>query len=278
MRYNIPLCLLTAALALSCLTGPVQAQVTDSARRHIVLQGAVNVRDLGGYPGADGRHVKWGTLYRSADISRLTDADLRALDYLHIRYDVDLRGVAESAQAPDRINPGTDYILCPAGSDSVNNWMKQLAGMKSGGDSLMIAFYANTTYLTARYKPFFQKLLSLPDTSALLFHCTAGKDRTGIGAALLLYTLGVPYPTIQADYEATNVYRSGANEQMIQSMVQRLHVDEQVARDMLSAKAVYLDATFVAIRSRYGSVDAYVKDELGLDDEAINRLRKRFLE
>jgi protein-tyrosine phosphatase len=272
MRYII-LTLLTTALV-----RPVQAQVTDSARRHIVLQGAVNVRDLGGYPGADGRRVKWATLYRSADISHLTDADLRTLAYLRIRCDVDLRGKAESAQAPDRINAGTDYILCPAGSDSVNTWMKQLAGMKSGGDFLMLAFYSNTTYLADRYKPFFQKLLSLPDTSALLFHCTAGKDRTGIGAALLLYTLGVPYTTIQADYEATDVYRRGANERMIQSMVQGLHVDEQVARDMLSAKAVYLDATFSALRSRYGSVDAFIKDQLGLDDQAIARLRQRFLE
>lgn len=265
-------------LALSWLVQPAEAQVADSTRRHIVLQGAVNVRDLGGYPGADGLHVRWGTIYRSADISHLTDADLRTLDYLHIRYDVDLRGVAESAQAPDRVNPGTDYILCPAGSDSVGNWMRQMASLKGSGDSLMIAFYTNTTYLAARYKPFFQKLLTLPDTSALLFHCTAGKDRTGIGAALLLYALGVPYPTIQADYEATNVYRQGANERMVQSMVKSLHVDEQVARDMLSAKGVYLDATFAAIRNQYGSVDAYLRDQLGLDDETVARLRKRFLE
>lgn len=270
MRYEF--------LLLVLLVQPAVAQVEDSAHRHVVLQGAVNMRDLGGYPATDGKHVKWGSVYRSADISKLSAADLHTFDSLHIRYDVDLRGVAESAQAPDRLNPGTDYIVCPAGSDSTNNWMRQLASLKGSGDSLMLAFYANTTYLTARYKPFFQKLLALPDTSALLFHCTAGKDRTGIGAALLLYALGVPYPTIQADYEATNVYRQTANEGMIRAMVQGMHVDEQVARDMLSAKSAYLDATFTAIRSRYGSVDDYLRNELGLDDAAITRLRNRLLE
>ncbi|TDX00827.1 tyrosine-protein phosphatase [Dinghuibacter silviterrae] len=264
--------------ALLALVQPVHAQVADSTRRHIALQGAVNVRDLGGYPGADGRLVKWGSLYRAADISKLTDGDLRTLDSLHIRCDVDLRGVAESAQAPDKINPGTDYLLCPAGSDSTNKWMRQLVGLQSGGDSMMIAFYANTTYLTARYKPFFDKLLTLPDTSALLFHCTAGKDRTGIGAALVLYALGVPYTVIRADYEATNVYRKDANERMIQSMVKGLHINEQVARDMLSAKGMYLDATFAALRSQYGSIDAYLHDQLGLDDSALSQLRNRFLQ
>lgn len=270
MRYEVLLLLL--------LVQPAIAQVEDSARRQVVLEGAVNMRDLGGYAAAGGKHVKWGSVYRSADISKLTAGDLHTFDSLHIQYDVDLRGVAESAQAPDRLNPGADYILCPAGSDSTNNWMRQLIGMKGSGDSLMLMFYANTTYLTARYKPFFQKLLNLPDTSALVFHCTAGKDRTGIGAALLLYALGVPYPIIQADYEATNVYRQNANETMIRAMVQRMHLDEQVARDMLSAKGAYLDATFAAIRSQYGSVDDYLRNELGLDDAAIKRLRNRLLE
>lgn len=254
------------------------AQVADSSRRQVSLQGAVNFRDLGGYATADGHHVRWGSLYRSADISKLTPADLDTLNARHIRCDVDLRGVAESAQAPDRLNPGTDYILCPAGSDSVNTMFQHLAGMTAGGDSLMLAFYGNTTYLTARYKPFFGKLLTVPAGEALLFHCTAGKDRTGIAAALLLYALGVPYATIRQDYEATNVYRAPDNERMVRAMVTGARISEPVARALMSANGIYLDATFAAIRAQYGSVDRYLAEQLGLDKNTLMTLRQKYLE
>src|ERR1700753_81934 len=139
------------------------AQVADSAKRHVVLQGAANFRDLGGYTTTDGHHVKWGEVYRSADISKLTDADLAELKKRNITYDVDLRGHQESAKAPDKLNPRTDYILCPAGSDNIN-WGKEMSTLKgSQGDSLMESYYSNTQYLTDRYKPFFDKLLTVPD-------------------------------------------------------------------------------------------------------------------
>jgi protein-tyrosine phosphatase len=260
------------------LTRAAFSQVADSAMRHVVLQGAINFRDLGGYATADGHHVKWHMIYRSADISKLTQADLDTLKARHILYDVDLRGVQESAKAPDKTNPGTDYILCPAGSDSVNGAMFRDLSKVSDGDSLMNVFYNNTAYLTPRYKPFFGKLLILPGDDALLFHCTAGKDRTGIAAALLLYALGVPYQTIREDYEATNYYRSGNNEQMIKGFVTSAHISEPVARAMMGAKGSYLDTTFQAIRTQYGSVDRYLADQLGLDQEKITILKTKYLE
>ena len=138
------------------------------------------------------------------------------------------------AQAPDRMNPGTNYILCSAGSDNLNNWMKGIANVKAnGGDSLMIAFYSNIDSLAPRYKPLFDKLLGLPADQSLVFHCTAGKDRTGIGAALLLYSLGVPYDTILNDYLATNYYRTSENEKSIDQMVKYMHIDKNVATSML---------------------------------------------
>jgi protein-tyrosine phosphatase len=254
------------------------AQVADSNRREVRVQGASNFRDMGGYMTTDGHHVRWGRIYRSADISRLTPADLDTLRNRRITCDVDLRGTPESAQAPDKLNPGTDYLLCPAGSDSVNTLLQHLAGMHGGGDSLMRAFYANTTFFEARYKPFFNKVLALPDGKALLFHCTAGKDRTGIAAALLLYALGVPYATIRQDYEATNYYRTTDNERMIKGMVAGAHIDESVARALMNADGVYLDTTFETIRTRYGSVDRYLTEQLGLDKGKLTILKEKYLE
>jgi len=254
-------------------------QVMDSSLREVRLQGAVNFRDVGGYATNDGHRVKWHKIYRSADISKLTDSDLNKVAQIKIVDVVDLRGVNESKGAPDKLNPGMDYILCPAGSDAdLSNWMKQISTLKSGGDSMMIIYYSNTQFLSDRYKPLFSKLTALPDESALLLHCTAGKDRTGIGTALVLYALGVPYPTIMEDYLATNYYRAEDNEKKIKQMFMFMHIDDHVARDLLSAKKEYLDATFAAIMKQYGSVDKYLKAGLGLDDHAIQILKSKYLE
>ena len=266
-------------LFLLTVSAHASAQIADSAAREVKLQGASNFRDLGGYTTKDGHHDKWDKVFRSADISKLTDEDLSVLKNKHIGYVVDLRGTDESKKAPDHLNANTDYILCPAGSDaSLNDWMKSVATMKSGGDSMMKAYYMKTEFLADRYKPFFNKLIDLPDNDALLVHCTAGKDRTGIGSALLLYALGVPYETIMSDYLATNYYRKSDNEKMIHSMVQYMHVDEGVAKDLSSAKKEYLDETFNAIKLQYGSVENFLKGPLGLDDEKVNILKKKFLE
>lgn len=257
----------------------VHSQINDSSRRQVSLQGAINFRDLGGYSTHDGRHLKWGKIYRSAEISHLTDQDLSELQKRNIDFVVDLRGTEESKKAPDRLNATTDYILCPAGSDSnLSDWMKSIASLQSGGDSMMEAYYSNTEFLADRYKPLFAKLINLPDGDALMMHCTAGKDRTGIGSALLLYCLGVPYDTILNDYLASNYYRKAENEKMVHSMTQYMHVNEGVARDLASVKKEYLDATFHAIRSKYGSIENFLAGPLQLDGEKIAILKKKFLE
>lgn len=269
----------TLFIAAVCMTVSASAQIIDSAKRKVDLQGAVNFRDLGGYTTTDGHHVKWGKIYRSADMSKLTDKDLATLKSRNIGYDVDLRGTQESAKAPDRINPGTDYILCPAGSDQMTgNMMAKLKDPNVNGDSLMIEFYQNTTYLTDRYKPFFGKLLALPKDKSLVFHCTAGKDRTGVGAALLLYSLGVPYDTIVQDYEATNYYRSAENNRSTIAMTRMMGMSDKVAKSMMGVKKEYLDATFAAIKSQYGSVDNFLKNQIGLDDKEMKELKTKFLE
>lgn len=253
-------------------------QVADSAKRHIVLNGAANFRDMGGYKNKDGLHVIWGLVYRSADMSKLTEADLQLLKEKKVDYDVDLRGTQESAQAPDKINPGTDYILCPAGSDNMD-WVKSIAKLKGNqGDSLMLSYYGDTRYLADRYKPFFDKLLNLPKGESLVFHCTAGKDRTGIGAALFLYSLGVPKETIFEDYLASNYYRKKENAKLSAQMIQFMHVDPEVTKGIVSVKKEYLDATFKAIIKQYGSVDNYLKTQIGLDDHKISILKSKYLQ
>jgi protein-tyrosine phosphatase len=253
-----------------------KAQVADSAKRVLHTQGAINFRDVGGYKTTDGHEVKMDKVFRSAEISHLTDADMELLAANHINTIVDFRSDEEVSKAKDRLPINADYIQLPAGSEQTNKMMKAMATATSG-DSMMIAFYSRTDHLSAKYKPFFQKLLNLPDTSALMFHCTAGKDRTGIGAALFLYSLGVSQATIMNDYLASNIYRKDANEQMVKMMVQ-MHMNEQVAKDVAAVKPEYLQATFDAINKNYGSMDNFLQKELCIGKKEKEELREKYLD
>jgi len=253
------------------------AQIADSSIREIKLQGAVNFRDIGGYKTNDGKKVKMNVLYRSAALNTLTDADLAKLESLDIKYDFDFRGPYEVKTAPDKIPAGTTRISLPAGSENIgdSNYLKNM-GKYLKSDSFMMSFYTVLTPFKDRYTPLFDSLISNKNTSPMLFHCTAGKDRTGIAAALILYALGVDEQTIFDDYEATNYYRRNENAKSIAQMTKYYGLDEKTAQNLMGAKKDYIAATFATIRAKYGSIDVYLDKELGLTKKKINQLRTMY--
>lgn len=247
-----------------------------NAHRAVVLQGASNFRDLGGYRGAAGKTVKWGHIYRSADISKLTDADLQTLTARHIATVCDLRGPDEIKTSPDRLPAGATYVNLPAGSENTGSASMMLARV-ANRDSMMRAFYSRTDHLKAKYKPMFDQLLALDNDKALLFHCTAGKDRTGVGAALVLSALGVDRATILKDYAATDEYWKGNREQIMQMMAKQ-GMDPKATQAMLAANPAYLHATFDAIDRQYGSMDNFLAQEMELTPDRLALLRTRYLQ
>jgi protein-tyrosine phosphatase len=253
------------------------AQVADSSQRLIKVTGATNFRDAGGYKTKDGRHVKWAKVYRSAALNGLTNSDLDTIRQRHIVSVVDFRSSMEMKQAKDRLPAGMDYQLCPQGSEGLGQWMKMIPKLNSA-DSLMESIYGNVDSLKERNRIFFSKLLSLPDTAAILFHCTAGKDRTGITAALFLYEMNVPMETIMEDYLASNVYRQKENKIMANQMVTYLHAKQQVADEIVGVKRQYLETTFAAIIKRYGSIDQFMKQEMGIGPKQLKILRSKYTE
>ena len=254
-------------------------QIADSSRREIKLQGAINFRDIGGYATKDGRHVKWGKIYRSAELSHLTEADLIKLRQLSLGYVADFRGPYEVKAAPDKLPATATWISLPAGSEHTgdSNYMKTLF-QQAKGDSGLIPFYRNIVPFKDRYAPLFTVLLLADKDSALLFHCTAGKDRTGIAAALVLYALGVDEATIVEDYVATNYYRRNENEKAMKGMAQRYKLDEATARNLMSAKEAYIQATFDTIKSQYGTIDSYLEKVMALSKEKRALLQQKYLE
>jgi protein-tyrosine phosphatase len=265
------------------LATPALAQTPDTvvfnSRRVVTLQGTSNFRDLGGYPAAGGKHVKWGHIYRSADISKLTDSDLQALQSRHVALVCDLRGPQEYAQAPDRLPAGVRRRELPAGSEKIDPRLLSGGAKTLNRDSLMRAVYTTISFFPAKYKPMFDELLALPGDEALLFHCTAGKDRTGIGAALVLSALGVDRRTILKDYAATDTYWQAGREQSLQRMAQAGMSAEAVnaVRPMMAANPAYLAGTFAAIDKQYGSVDKYLATEMGLTPKKLAALRTKYL-
>jgi protein-tyrosine phosphatase len=245
-----------------------------SPKRQIKLEGGSNFRDLGGYPTTEGKIVKWGHIYRSADVSKLTDNDLKTLSDLHLATVCDFRGPDELKTNPDRLPAGIQYINLPAGSENTKTSMNY-ASMNR--DSMMLSFYTKTDHLKAKYKPMFEQLLALPNDKSLMFHCTAGKDRTGMGAALVLSALGVDRKYIAADYAATNIFWKDAREKMLTGMAQR-GMDSSALKPMLAADPKYLEYFLNTIDSHYGSMDTFLKAEMELDAEKIAKLKGLYLE
>jgi protein-tyrosine phosphatase len=255
------------------------SQITDSLKREVKLQGAINFRDIGGYKTKDGKEVKWGKIYRSAEINHLTPEDIEKLEALKIHYVLDFRGPSEVAAGADKVPNTAIRISLPAGSENVGDKSKMFKSMATAteGDSIMLPFYSNIESYSKRYKPMFDALINNSDDSALVYHCTAGKDRTGIATALILYALGVDEQIIISDYLATNFYRKSDNGRMRKMLMDTYHMNELVVDDVLGVKESYLKATFQAITNKYGSINNFLQSEMGLTKSAIKKLKKKYL-
>jgi protein-tyrosine phosphatase len=254
----------------------VFCQLADSTQRLVHMQGAVNFRDAGGYKTADGKEVITGKVFRSADISKLTDADMQTLANKHIYTVIDFRGEKESAAAPDRQLPNTDYTLSPAGSNNLPDMAQMAVLIKQGGFLEKMYGPESVQYYGERYKPLFQKLLALPDTAALLYHCTGGRDRTGMASALLLYTLGVPQQKIEEDFTASNVYLQSMNDRMFKPMAQGLGMSLDEVKKQMELRPELIRSFFSAITAKYGSVENFMDKEIGIGKRETKILKAKY--
>jgi protein-tyrosine phosphatase len=273
MRVRKPIVVVAAAAAvMSGVGAPAWASTAAPANIAVVdaveLVGAKNFRDVGGYTTADGRTVRTGVVYRSNKLSGLTDADLQRLVELGVTLDVDLRNVVERYEEPDRIPAGTRYQVADVvslehglrfhGNATVTLVKALAAGLFNGSDNLgqSIAYPFMVDFVGADHA--FGDLLRAVaghDSGAVVFHCSAGKDRAGWGTAVLLTLLGVPRATVEYDFMLSNDKLGNPR----------------------AVELSWLRAAFAEVDHLYGSVDAYARQGLGLDDATINALRTRLL-
>jgi len=256
----------------------------DAPDRILHLEGAVNFRDVGGYQTAAGRRVRRGLVFRSGALARLTDADLIALDAIGFKLVCDLRGDDEIAQEPDRLpqNPAPEYWHLPLTVQ--DDRRKRLGALVFNPAAVapMLPEMYNHTMIDGNAKLYGGLLRRLADPTNLptLIHCTAGKDRTGVAVALLLLALGVPDEVIVADYSLSNLYFESFFEygKRIAHSLRWLGVRADDLKPLFLADPATLRTAIAHIRARYGSVEAYLRDAAGLDDDTLAALRANLLE
>lgn len=242
--------------------------------RAIALEGASNLRDLGGYRTATGQRVRFGILYRSATLATLTDRDVAAVAALGLRTIVDLRGEREAAARPSRLPNGATRIplgIEPTVGASLHDLM--LREQATGEDVVALLRQAYLDYGTrfiGAYRGLFDLLLD-PARHALLFHCSAGKDRTGLGAALVLTALGADRATILADYAATD--RLWRRDYAVPA-----GTPKPLAEALYATHPALLQAALEAAIAQHGSLDGLLQQGLGLTPPRLARLRALLLE
>lgn len=255
------------------------------AERRIPLEGQPNFRDLGGYETKDGRVVKWGRIYRGGELAELTDADLTALDGLDIKLVCDLRSDGEVEIGPDRLPAGAESVHIPIVDDSqdpVAIRAAVLAGdvsmLGAPGELLTEGNAKFVTDFSDQFATLMERVMD-PASQPTNLHCTAGKDRAGLGAALVLLTLGVPEQTVMEDFLLSNEYRAEENAHTLETLSALLDPSElEVMRSLLEVREEYLQAAIDAMEDEYGSVDAYLRKGLGITPKERARFQRLMLE
>ena len=257
-----------------------------TAERRLPLQGLDNFRDLGGYATADGRHVGWGRLYRSNDLSGLTRDDREYLSRIGLRLVCDFRSDRERLQKPSRaIEPEPPRSLdLPVDAEGMDPGVLQekirTGGIAAlGAEKLMHNAYRSfVSDHSARWAAMLRRLAQ-PESLPALVHCTAGKDRTGFAAALVLFSLGVPEETVFEDYLMTNRYRAAFQRSVLRwvPLYSFFRTEPDDLLPLLEARREYLQASLDAIDELHGSLDAYLADEVGVTPEIRAALQANLL-
>jgi protein-tyrosine phosphatase len=263
------------------LSQPVEPVREWPPARVLPLEGGRNFRDLGGYATEDGRRVRWGLLFRSGSLTGLTRADWSHLGSRGVRALCDLRSTSERRSEP----------FLPADLPAVNYWARdyttsfaELRGMLRGnfatGESArqaMITGYRGLPFEQAvSYRQLFAhlKAADIP----LIFNCSAGKDRTGTAAALILRALGVPRETVMEDFVLTNTVLN------LQSILLK-HPGSSLAKQpaevvtaITSADPAYIQAALDSIDERHEDIAGFLRAQLDVNEAELQRIKEALLE
>jgi protein-tyrosine phosphatase len=260
----------------------------DDPRRILEFEQAHNFRDIGGYRTSSGRTVRWGCVYRSAKLCKLTDADAGRLHALGILAVVDLRTREEREMEPSRWREPPPHLHVSSHENvaAIRQRIRNAGHSVAAAEAVMLDNYASrANSLRNEYRAMFELLAA--NRTPLLVHCTAGKDRTGAACALILEALGVPRETILADYALTTrlLPRPALRAEGALPVGGRDPASEAAAElpaDVLAAvweaKPAYLESMLDAVEREYGSIAGYLREGLGLTAGQLDALVRHLTE
>lgn len=245
--------------------------------RHLALPGTTNFRDLGGYTGHQGRSVRWRTLFRSDHLAGLTAESLGALQALGVQRSADFRGLQErtiDAYAWEGLHTHALTVEPTVVQRAIA--MLQAGGSLSVPETVVMMQETYRSFVRENAGQFAQLFrLLLEDDAPTVFHCTAGKDRTGWAAALILEALGVARADIEHDYLLTNDYY-----QRPAAMASRAAqaVPANVLHVLWRVQPEFLHSAYAMVEAEYGGMPSYLREVMQLDDAAQTALRARYLQ
>jgi len=269
----------------------LSAEGTDSlnTQRILRLEGGCNFRDLGGYRTRDGRELKWGRVFRTGVLSYLTPGDNEQLSPLSVRVICDLRRAEERELEPTRWpDANTQHLSWEDGSAPPT--IRSVAANRShpytapGMHAAMIDLYRLLpAWMTPRLRDIYSRIAQ--GDAAVLVHCAAGKDRTGIAIALLLAVLDVPHETIIEDYLLTNrcdilaftLRQHQAQHDISSGDHPLLTMPNDIREVLFAAHSDYLQAAFDQMAHDHGNVLEYLHKEVGVDEAMRTRIREALL-
>ena len=253
----------------------------------LAFAGGNNFRELGGYLADEGKHVKWGQIYRGIPTGKLTgEADRRLLDSLGLRLILDLRSSGEAKKEPDYVPDGARLVqicgLCAEDGTEIDfspKDIEKLMQTAEEGESISQRLYRRMLTGNKAFKELFRALEA--GETPILFHCSAGKDRTGVAAMLILLALGASDEVICADFEQTNACRKAEIDAVLAEHAAEIAADPACRMRYYAMAGVDpAAAPFVldTIRRKFGSAENYLETEYGLTPARLMRLRRMYLE
>ena len=268
-------------------------------QRVLTIDGTLNFRDLGGYVADTGQTVKWGLIYRSAQLNRLSEEGISSLAALGVKTVVDLRFSGESSTHPtvQKAVPNAEMLSWHDeqelnGSDKSKNIIGSWRDSLDSNDPAKVREAMRINYPQKLYshKAIYRKmLLRLSEgNTPLIFHCAAGKDRTGVAAALILSLLGVNYQQIVEDYLLTQAEIDGrmglwltagatSNEKYQDFQSKLAQQPEEMLKPVFDADQAYIQTLLDYIDSTYGSFAGYAEQQLGLSQSVMDSLKQHLL-
>ena len=265
-----------------------------ATERHVELEGQSNFRDIGGYVTIDGRRVKWGQVYRSGELHKLSDEDVKKLDALGINAVANFLTEREiQSRGHDRLPEGTREIPLPMETGNLGEMAGVVQEARGTGDFSKVPVELNPEIhriLINEGREYYALLLreiADPANRPIVYHCSHGVHRTGTATAILLSALGVPWETVREDYLLSKKYRAEEVNRRTSELrllaadtllVEPEEVDMKNINAFYILQPEYIDASLQEAVKQYGSMDNYIRVGLGITDAELANLREQLLE